>query len=197
MSEIFVQGLGNVNIQGEVPTDEEQKAILNQLKNVETEKKQEEISTDEQQKTKSFMESTIDAFKTRDTALMAGGMGGFATGARLGAMGGTMVGGLPGAVVGGLVGGTLGATGFGQVYDIVDSYIQGDNKTFDDATKQALSDAKRETMFGMIGNTIPALKPAITRLLMKKEKGELVGKDVKELYEAGKRIGVDILPMNA
>lgn len=192
MSEIFVEGLGNINIQGETPTVEEQQAIIDQLK-----KKQEptESENTEQKKTKSFVESTIDAFKTRDTALMAGGMGGFASGARLGAMAGSPFG-IPGAVVGGLAGGTLGATGFGQVYDILDSYIKGDNRTVDDATKQAFADAKRETMFGMVGATIPGIKPAITRLLTKKEKGELVGKDVKELYEAGKRIGVDILPID-
>ena len=192
MSEIFVEGLGNINIQGETPTVEEQQAIIDQLK-----KKQEptELENTEQKKTKSFVESTMDAFKTRDTALMAGGMGGFASGARLGAMVGSPFG-IPGAVVGGLAGGTLGATGFGQVYDILDSYIKGDNRTVDDATKQAFADAKRETMFGMVGATIPGIKPAITRLLTKKEKGELVGKDVKELYEAGKRIGVDILPID-
>lgn len=192
MSEIFVEGLGNINIQGETPTVEEQQAIIDQLK-----KKQEptELENTEQKKTKSFVESTMDAFKTRDTALMAGGMSGFASGARLGAMAGSPFG-IPGAVIGGLAGGTLGATGFGQVYDILDSYIKGDNRTVDDATKQAFADAKRETMFGMVGATIPGIKPAITRLLTKKEKGELVGKDVKELYEAGKRIGVDILPID-
>ena len=164
MSEIFVEGLGNINIQGETPTVEEQQAIIDQLK-----KKQEptESENTEQKKTKSFVESTMDAFKTRDTALMAGGMGGFASGARLGAMAGSPFG-IPGAVVGGLAGGTLGATGFGQVYDILDSYIKGDNRTVDDATKQAFADAKRETMFGMVGATIPGIKPAITRLLTKK-----------------------------
>jgi hypothetical protein len=51
-------------------------------------------------------------------------------------------------------------------------------------------------MFSMIGQTIPGIKPAITRLLSKREKGELVGKDAKELYDAGKRIGVDIVPLD-
>lgn len=196
MAEIFVEGLGNVNIEGNTPTLEEQQSIIEQLKKKEPKENIAETQNTEEQKTKSFVEGAIDAFKTRDTALMAGGMGGFASGARLGAMGGGMVGSLPGAIVGGIVGGTLGATGFGQVYDIVDSYIQGDNKTFDESAKQALKDAKRETMFGMIGSTIPGVKPAITRLLSKREKGELIGKDVKELYDAGKRIGVDILPMD-
>jgi len=196
MAEIFVEGLGNINIQGDVPTPEEKEAIINQLKKKEPKEEIIETQGTEEKKTKSFVKNTIDAFKTRDTALMAGGMSGFASGARLGAMGGGMVGSLPGAIVGGIVGGTLGATGFGQVYDIVDSYIQGDNKTFDESSKQALKDAKTETMFGMIGATIPGIKPAITRLLSKREKGELIGKDVKELYDAGKRIGVDILPMD-
>jgi len=196
MAEIFVEGLGNINIQGDVPTPEEKEAIINQLKKKEPKEEIIETQGTEEKKTKSFVKNTIDAFKTRDTALMAGGMGGFASGARLGAMGGGMVGSLPGAIVGGIVGGTLGATGFGQVYDIVDSYIQGDNKTFDESSKQALKDAKTETMFGMIGATIPGIKPAITRLLSKREKGELIGKDVKDLYDAGKRIGVDILPMD-
>ena len=195
MAEIFVEGLGNVNIEGNTPTLEEQQSIIEQLKKKEPKENIVETQNTEEQKTKSFVEGAIDAFKTRDTALMTGGMGGFASGARLGAMAGSPFG-VPGAVVGGLVGGTLGATGFGQVYDIVDSYIQGDNKTFDDSAKQALKDAKTETMFGMIGSTIPGIKPAITRLLSKREKGELIGKDVKELYDAGKRIGVDILPMD-
>ncbi len=194
MAQIYIEGLGNVNIQGNVPTPEEEKAIVNQLQQ-KNQVIEQPINTEEQ-KTQSFTQSAINSLKSRDTALMAGGMGGFASGARLGAMGGAMVGSLPGAIVGGIVGGTLGATGFGQVYDILDSYIKGDNRTLDDATKQALTDAKRETMFGMIGATIPGIKPAITRLLTKKEKGELVGKDVKELYEAGKRIGVDILPID-
>ena len=42
---------------------------------------------------------------------------------------------------------------------------------------------KNETMFSMIGMSIPGLKPALTRLLSKREKGELVGKDAKELFQ--------------
>jgi hypothetical protein len=194
MAQIYIEGLGNVNIQGNVPTPEEEKAIVNQLQQ-KTQNIEQPINTEEQ-KTQSFTQSAINSLKSRETGLAAGGFGGFATGARFGAMGGTMVGGLPGAVIGGLAGGVLGATGAGQVYDIVDSYIQGENKTFDESTKQALKDIKTETMFSMIGQTIPGIKPAITRLLSKREKGELVGKDAKELYDAGKRIGVDIVPLD-
>jgi hypothetical protein len=31
MAQIYIEGLGNVNIQGNVPTPEEEKAIVNQL----------------------------------------------------------------------------------------------------------------------------------------------------------------------
>lgn len=194
MAQIYIEGLGNVNIQGNVPTPEEEKAIANQLQ--QTTQNTEQPINIEEQKTQSFTESAVNALKSRETGLAAGGFGGFATGARFGATGGSMVGGLPGAIVGGLAGGVLGAAGAGQVYDIVDSYIQGENKTFDETSKQALKDIKTETMFSMIGQTIPGIKPAITRLLSKREKGELVGKDAKELYEAGKRIGVDIVPLD-
>lgn len=194
MSEIFVEGLGNIQIQGSTPNEEEKKSILDQLKSKQNQSSEQKIDTEEQ-KTKSFTQATIDAFKTRDTALAAGGLGGFASGARLGAMAGSPFGPY-GVAIGGLTGGVLGAAGTGQVYDILDSYIKGDNRTLDDSTKQALKDVKNETMFSMIGMSIPGLKPALTRLLSKREKGELVGKDAKELYEAGKRIGVDIIPLD-
>jgi len=193
MSQIFVEGLGTVNIQGEVPSEEEKKLITDQLKLRDQNNIQ--PSNVEEKKTESFIQNTVDAFKTRDTALAAGGLGGFASGARLGAMAGSPFGPY-GAVLGGLTGGVLGAAGTGQVYDILNSYIKGDQLTLDDTSKQAFKDIKREAMWSAVGMSIPGMKPAITRLLSKRQKGELVSKDVKELYDAGKRIGVDILPVD-
>ena len=89
MAEIFVEGLGNVNIEGNTPTLEEQQSIIEQLKKKEPKENIVETQNTEEQKTKSFVEGAIDAFKTRDTALMTGGMGGFASGARLGAVPGS------------------------------------------------------------------------------------------------------------
>jgi len=204
MSEIFVEGLGNINIEGNIPNEIEKKAILNQLQ---SQQKTDTLLNNEQpktapllgieeQKTQSFTESALNAFKTRDTSLAAGGMAGFASGARYGAMGGGAIAGIPGAIVGGIGGGVLGAVGAGQAYDILESYFKGENLDLDDTAKQALKDIKRESMFSLGAASIPGLKPMITRILSKRGKGEMVSKEVKQLYDAGKRVGVNVLPLD-
>ena len=174
MAQIYIEGLGNVNIKGNIPTPEEEKAIINQLQQ-ENQILEQPINTEEQ-KTQSFTESALNAFKARDTSLAAGGMAGFASGARLGAMGGGAVAGIPGAIVGGIGGGVLGAAGAGQAYDILESYFKGENLDLDDTAKQAFKDIKRESMFSLGAASIPGLKPMITRILSKRGKGEMVSK---------------------
>ena len=201
MAEIFIEGLGNVQIQGESPNEKEENAIINALKEKETSEIQTpEIQTPEIQtpeiQTQSFIQNTANAFGKRDTALASGGLAGFATGARYGGQAGAMVGGIPGAIVGGLAGGVLGAAGTGQAYDILNSYIQGENLNLDSTSKQALKDIKRESMFSLAAASIPGLKPMVTRLLSKRGKGELVSKEAEELYKVGKRIGVNIYPLD-
>ena len=191
MAEVYIDGLGDVQLEGNTPNAAEKEAIINALKKQETPEPQ-----TEEQKTQSFTESTLNAFKARDTSLAAGGMAGFASGARLGAMGGGAVAGIPGAIVGGIGGGVLGAAGAGQAYDILESFIKGENLGLDDTAKQAFKDIKRESMFSLGAASIPGLKPMVTRLLSKRGKGELVSKEVKQLYDAGKRIGVNVLPLD-
>ena len=191
MAEVYIDGLGDVQLEGNTPNAAEKEAIINALKKQETPEPQ-----TEEQKTQSFTESTLNAFKSRDTSLAAGGMAGFASGARLGAMGGGAVAGIPGAIVGGIGGGVLGAAGAGQAYDILESYFKGENLDLDDTAKQAFKDIKRESMFSLGAASIPGLKPMVTRLLSKRGKGELVSKEVKQLYDAGKRIGVNVLPLD-
>ena len=191
MAEVYIDGLGDVQLEGNTPNAAEKEAIINALKKQETPEPQ-----TEEQKTQSFTESALNAFKSRDTSLAAGGMAGFASGARLGAMGGGAVAGIPGAIVGGIGGGVLGAAGAGQAYDILESYFKGENLDLDDTAKQALKDIKRESMFSLGAASIPGLKPMVTRLLSKRGKGELVSKEVKQLYDAGKRIGVNVLPLD-
>ena len=195
MAQVYIEGLGDVKLEGNTPNAAEKEAIINALKKQETPKPQTEPQTEEQ-KTQSFTESALNAFKSRDTSLAAGGMAGFASGARLGAMGGGAVAGIPGAIVGGIGGGILGAAGVGQAYDILESYIKGENLDLDDTAKQAFKDIKRESMFSLGAASIPGLKPMVTRLLSKRGKGELVSKEVKELYDAGKRIGVNVYPLD-
>tara|TARA_R110000744_G_scaffold7892_1_gene26970 strand:+ start:606 stop:2702 length:2097 start_codon:yes stop_codon:yes gene_type:complete len=191
MAEVYIDGLGDVQLEGNTPNAAEKEAIINALKKQETPEPQ-----TEEQKTQSFTESALNAFKSRDTSLAAGGMAGFASGARLGAMGGGAVAGIPGAIVGGIGGGVLGAAGAGQAYDILESFIKGENLGLDDTAKQAFKDIKRESMFSLGAASIPGLKPMVTRLLSKRGKGELVSKEVKQLYDAGKRIGVNVLPLD-
>ena len=191
MAEVYIEGLGNVQLEGNTPNAAEKEAIINALKKQETPEPQ-----TEEQKTQSFTESTLNAFKSRDTSLAAGGMAGFASGARLGAMGGGAVAGIPGAIVGGIGGGVLGAAGAGQAYDILESYFKGENLDLDDTAKQAFKDIKRESMFSLGAASIPGLKPMITRILSKRGKGEMVSKEVKQLYDAGKRVGINVLPLD-
>lgn len=51
-------------------------------------------------------------------------------------------------------------------------------------------------MFSLGAASIPGLKPMITRILSKRGKGEMVSKEVKQLYDAGKRVGVNVLPLD-
>lgn len=192
MATIFVEGLGEVEIQGNIPNAEEQAAISKAL----GQETQQATNVVEEQQDPNFLQSVGKGLTDRSTSLAAGGLAGFATGARAGGMVGGAVAGVPGALVGGLAGGVLGAAGAGQVYDVLESYIKGDQLDLDDTSKQALQDIKRETMFSMVGMSIPGLKPALTRLLLKKEKGQLVAKDIVELKKAGDRIGVDIFPFD-
>lgn len=80
MAEVYIEGLGNVQLEGNTPNAAEKEAIINALKT------RNSWTTNWRTKTQSFTESTLNAFKSRDTSLAAGGMAGFASGARLGAM---------------------------------------------------------------------------------------------------------------
>tara|TARA_R100001591_G_scaffold111593_1_gene123307 strand:- start:1382 stop:3409 length:2028 start_codon:yes stop_codon:yes gene_type:complete len=188
MATIFVEGLGEVEIQGNTPNAEEQQAIAKAL----GQETQQTTNVVEEQQDPNFLQSVGKGLTDRSTSLAAGGMAGFAKGATAG----TLMGGVVGGAVGGLAGGVLGAAGGGQVYDIFESFIRGEELNLDDTSKQAFQDIKREAMFNMGAMSLPGLKPAITRLLLKKDKGQLVAKDVKQLKEAGDRIGVDIFPFD-
>ena len=95
-----------------------------------------------------------------------------------------------------LGGAVLGGTAGGQIHDIVSSYIQGNTLTLDDTSKQALRDIKSEAMWSAVGQSIPGLKPLISRTLLKKQSGKLVSDDVIKAKKASENIGVDIFPMD-
>ena len=208
MGAILIEGLGEIQIKGNVPTLEEQEAIIKKLKESNGEEQIEEeveietptkippipepIETIEYQKTEDFASGLKKGFTERETAKAALSLGGFATGAATGAPFGPIA----GSAVGGIGGAVLGGTAGGQIHDIVSSYIDGNNLTLEDTSKQALRDIKSEAMWGAVGQSLPGLKPLITRMVLKKQQGKLVADDIKQAHEASKRIGVDLFPVD-
>jgi len=207
MGAILVEGLGEIQIKGNVPTLEEQETILKKLKEPNGEEQIEEeveietpakippipepIETIEYQKTEDFASGLKKGFTERETAKAALSLGGFATGAAAGVPFGPI-----GSMVGAISGSILGGTAGGQIHDILNSYIQGNTLTLDDTSKQAWRDIKSEALWGTIGQSFPALKPMISRLMLKKQQGKLVADDIKQAHEASKRIGVDLFPVD-
>ena len=63
MAEVYIDGLGDVQLEGNTPNAAEKEAIINALKKQETPEPQ-----TEEQKTQSFTESALNAFKSRDTS---------------------------------------------------------------------------------------------------------------------------------
>ena len=109
MGQIFVEGLGNVEIAGQTPTKEEEQAIINQLQSTEDTLATETVIPE------MITPSLGEEPKLRGLEYIGGRPTFEATGALAGGIPGTVAGGLPGSVVGG----TLGAMGGGQIYDIV------------------------------------------------------------------------------
>ena len=192
MGTITVEGIGEVEIKGNTPTKEEFE-IIEKAKGFITEPPAipEPIETIEYQKTEDFASGLKKGFTERETAKAALSLGGFATGAAAGAPFGPI-----GSAVGGIGGAVLGGTAGGQIHDILSSYIQGNTLTLDDTSKQAFRDIKSEAMWGAVGQSLPGLKPLITRMVLKKQQGKLVADDIKQAHEASKRIGVDLFPVD-
>ena len=207
MGIINVEGIGKVQIQGDNPTQEEFEVIESAVLSYKEKKRKKLLETINITKSssesvppflqipkekKTFTEGLTEGFTDRETTKAALSLGGFATGAATG----TAVGGPIGGIVGGLGGAILGGTAGGQIHDIVSSYIDGNNLTLDETSKQAFKDIKSEAMWGAVGQSIPGLKPFITRTLLKKESGKLVADDIKQAHQASKRIGVDLFPVD-
>ena len=192
MGLILIEGLGEIQIKGNIPTLEEQEEIIKKLKEpnggeqieeeikVETQAKipsiPEPIETIEYQKTEDFASGLKKGFKERETTKAALSLGGFATGAAAGVPLGPI-----GSAVGGITGAVLGGAAGGQIHDILSSYIQGNALTLDDTSKQAWRDIKSEAMWGAVGQSLPGLKPFITRIMLKKQQGKLVADDIKQV----------------
>ena len=174
MGIINVEGLGQVEIQGDVPNAEEQKALkkalqgLSETTDTETEETIEsgdvnispslgdtEESSINENITSEIIESNSEKVKKVE------GLDKFlltrpvfeAAGAIAGAVPGTVVGGLPGSVTFG----ALGATGGGQLYDILQSYVPDTPTDFVTQVGRTKSDLQRELLLQSFFSKIPGL----------------------------------------
>ena len=124
MGIIPVEGLGQVEIEGDVPNAEEQQLILDLLEDQ-----------------GSFSEAVESELSEAEGLEKIGGRSTFEA---IGAIGGSVPGTLAGSLPGGVAGGTLGSAGMGQVYDIVQSALTDEDTDFITQTGKAKKDFQRE-----------------------------------------------------
>ena len=195
MGTIFVEGLGNIEIEGDVPTKEEQQAILDSLSTTEP------ASTDiDNQYLDNIPDPSKDADVEKglatDTAIpeiidpnlaelgkpkaleKIGGRGTFEA---AGAIGGSVITGITTTPATSVVGGTLGAMGGGQLYDVLQAALTGEQTDFKTQVGKAKSDFQREATLQTFFAKIPGL--------ITKTRSLVFGKPDKQLYENAKKIG--------
>ena len=189
MSTIFVEGLGEIEIQGDTPTSEERTAILNALgQSTDTEETVDttnitpdlgDVDDDKEEIniTPEMIDPNLADLGKPEGLEKIGGRPTFeAIGGIFGAVPGTAVGGLPGSVVGG----TLGATGGGQAYDILQSFITDESTDFGTQAERLKTDFQREALLQSFFAKVPGLFTATKRFVF--------GKPEKELYDSAKRL---------
>jgi hypothetical protein len=172
MAIINVEGLGQVEIQGNMPTAEEQQAIIKALQNLDNENNPQPTQGGE-----GFSMPVLNLTKKKPEGLeLIGGRPTFeAAGGVFGSVLGTPMG------VPGMVGaGTLSTVGAGQLYDVLQGYIVNQPRTLEGQLSSAFDDIKREAVF----QTFFAKLPGMGRYL----KSKLVNKDskTKSLYQSAK-----------
>ncbi len=175
MAIINVEGLGQVEIQGNSPTVEEQQAIIKALQNLDNENNPQSTQGGE-----GFSMPVLNLNKKKPEGLeLIGGRPTFeAVGGVFGGLAGT-----PGSVPGMVAGSTLATVGAGQLYDVVQGYIVNQPRTLEGQLSSTFDDLKREAVF----QTFFAKLPGMGRYL----KSKLVNKDAKtkSLYQSAKSIG--------
>ena len=196
MATIFVEGLGNVEIQGEVPTKEEQQAIIEALDTSSTDIENQlldeipdstdtpSLSSEDIGATETVIPEIIDPNLSKVGKPEAKGLEKIgidrptleAAGAIFGSVPGAAFG-LPGVVAGG----TLGAAGMGQLHDVIQSTITDEPTNFGTQVERAKKDFQREALLQSFFAKIPGMWTAMRRFSY--------GKPEKKLYESAKRIG--------
>jgi len=194
MATIFVEGLGNIEIQGDVPTKEEQQTIMDALGG--TDDPIALPSTDiEDQYLDNIPDPDVEKGLETETAIpelidpnlaelgKPKGLekfGGRPIFEAVGAIGGSIPGTLAGSLPGGVAGGTLGSLGTGQLYDVLQSAIIDEPTDLETQVKKAADDFKREALLQTFFAKIPGLGTKIKSLVF--------GKPDKQLYKSAKNI---------
>ena len=177
MGIINVEGLGQVEILGNVPTIEEQQGIIEAIKNIQNQN----IPKENKNNTaNSYQNNILNLTKKSPEGLEL--IGGRPTFEAIGSVFGGVVG-TPGSLPGMVAGSTLATVGAGQLYDVVQGFITDEPKTLDGQLSNTFRDLKREAVF----QTLFAKIPGMGRYL----KSKLVNKDsnTKSLYNSAKNMG--------
>nr|BAR19105.1 hypothetical protein [uncultured Mediterranean phage uvMED] len=173
MGVINVEGLGQVEIKGVSPNEEEQQLILDALSETDGEGQQ------------SIMPDLInpDLAEDRDTSPKGLELiGGRPTFEAAGAVFGGSVGGLGLNPVTMVAGGTLASAGGGQLYDIIQGSITGDSSTMEDQFGYLKKDLQREALLQTFFAKIPGFGTwAKSKLVNKNDKTKSLHKSAKEI----------------
>ncbi len=189
MGIINIEGLGEIEIQGDTPTPEEEKAILEALgattdttdtietEDVDTSKVSPGIGDVEKGlETESIIPQLMETEQAEGLDKIFLSRPVFeATGAVFGAIPGTAFG-LPGTVAAG----TAGASAGGQLYDILQSFVMNEPTDFTTQAKRLKVDFQREAILQSFFAKVPGLLAATRRLFF--------GKADDSLYNSAKRL---------
>ena len=194
MATIFVDGLGEVEIQGDTPTAEEQEAIIKALgattgttdttetEEVDTSKVTPGIGDVEKGlEAESIIPELIETDSTKKE--QAEGLDSIflsrpvfeATGAVFGAVPGTALG-----PAGTVAAGVAGASAGGQLYDIFQSFVMNEPTDFTTQAKRLKADFQREAVLQSFFAKVPGLFTATKRFIF--------GKADDSLYNSAKRL---------
>ena len=182
MATIFVEGLGNVEIQGDTPTAEERAAIENAFGSSSTDiKEQETVKKDLESED---IAELIDPNLAEVGKAQPKGLEKIGIDRPVFEAAGAIFGSVPGASLGpaGIVaGGTLGATGAGQLYDVLQSAITDETTDFGTQAERAKKDLSREALLQTFFAKIPGMWTGAKKFIW--------GKPDKSLYDSAKKIG--------
>lgn len=192
MPEIEVEGLGRVEIQGDTPSPEEERAIIEGLRGsraqiaprrteAATRRAQVDPPIAQPRFQGSELERLTGGFVNRNAAIALGGTVGGALGAGAGGVAGVAGGPaapatIPGgAALGGVAGATLGTAAGGLAFDVAEDVTRSVTgrepvkRTFAGQSKKALKDAEEELLFTggvtALGPVFRAFKPLIGKAL--------------------------------